>query len=299
MIIGVVAARADLRKHLWVLREALSSDALNSGASGRGPDDLPARFGGNRVSSRPGRWPALVASATPCTRTQRCLRESKRGDDAYNPRALSLLLCALSVPDGRTQPGGEPCFAAMLEGEKADIISSSNFHHRQRRDVGQNSGHPGSRKAPASWTSACSTTTKPSRLPMGCRKSSASSASPTRSTLSAGLNGRMNNRDHRKLTDHRQPTARRQPGRQSTSASRTTRPLLRHARQRQAVWSMTAIFAFWGYVDRSAGTSVFRPRDAPSRPTALQPFVTAPLDHENVGASMYRASFAPHGAMSG
>ena len=60
----------------------------------------------------------------------------------------------------------------------------------------------------------------------------------------------------------------------------------------EAVWSMTAMFlAFWGYVDRSAeDLSVFRPRDAAVPSDGfLQPFADSPLDHENVGASMYQS----------
>ena len=55
---------------------------------------------------------------------------------------------------------------------------------------------------------------------------------------------------------------------------------------------MTAMFlAFWGYVDRSAeDLSVFRPRDAAVPSDGfLQPFADSPLDHENVGASMYQS----------
>ena len=60
----------------------------------------------------------------------------------------------------------------------------------------------------------------------------------------------------------------------------------------EAVWSMTAMFlAFWGYVDRSAeDLSAFRPRDAAVPSDGfLQPFADSPLDHENVGASMYQS----------
>ena len=265
-------------------------------------------FGGNRVSSHEARKMAGVERVTTNALTQDpevLAQIEARGDDAYN-HARYLFSCAhypaYERSDAAYFPGGEPCFAAMLEElEKAKQYIFLEFFIIGNGEMWGKILDILKRKAAAGLDVrvlyddfGCIT-----RLPMGYAKKlgefgiRAHAVNPYLPVL----NGRMNNRDHRKLMIIDGKAAFTGGVNLADEYINLTHP---HGHWKdcavlvrgEAVWSMTAMFlAFWGYVDRSAeDLSVFRPRDAAVPSDGfLQPFADSPLDHENVGASMYRS----------
>ena len=167
-------------------------------------------FGGNRVSSHEARKMAGVERVTTNALTQDpevLAQIEARGDDAYN-HARYLFSCAhypaYERSDAAYFPGGEPCFAAMLkELEKAKQYIFLEFFIIGNGEMWGRILDILKRKAAAGLDVrvlyddfGCIT-----RLPMGYAKKlgkfgiRAHAVNPYLPVL----NGRMNNRDHRKL----------------------------------------------------------------------------------------------------
>ena len=265
-------------------------------------------FGGNRVSSHEVRKMAGIERVTTNALTQDSAVLSRiraRQDEAYN-HARYLFACAhypaYESSSAEYFPGGEACFAAMLEElEKAEhyifleffIIDNGEMWGRIL-DILKRKSAAGLDVRVLYDDFGCIT-----RLPMGYAKKlgefgiRAHAVNPYLPVL----NGRMNNRDHRKLMIIDGKAAFTGGVNLADEYINLTHP---HGHWKdcavlvrgEAVWSMTAMFlAFWGYVDRSAeDLSAFRPQDAAVPSDGfLQPFADSPLDHENVGASMYQS----------
>lgn len=265
-------------------------------------------FGGNRVSSHEVRKMAGIERVTTNALTQDpevLAQIEARGDDAYN-HARYLFSCAHYPAYGRSDAvyfaGGEACFAAMLEElEKAEHYIFLEFFIIGNGEMWGRILDILKRKAAAGLDVrvlyddfGCIT-----RLPMGYAKKLGESGIRAHAVnpYLPVLNGRMNNRDHRKLMIIDGKAAFTGGVNLADEYINITHP---HGHWKdcavlvrgEAVWSMTAMFlAFWGYVDRSAeDLSAFRPQDAAVPSDGfLQPFADSPLDHENVGASMYQS----------
>ena len=265
-------------------------------------------FGGNKISSYEHRKMQSIESVT-----MQQLRQddaplwelAAAGTPAFNHARY--LLSASGYPiyddaDAEYFPTGESCYAAMLEElQKAEhyifiefFIIATGKMWTPILELLREKAAAGVDVRVVYDDFGCIT-----RLPMGYAKKlgkfgiRAHAVNPYLPVL----NGRMNNRDHRKLMIIDGKAAFTGGVNLADEYINLTHP---HGHWKdcavlvrgEAVWSMTAMFlAFWGYVDRSAeDLSVFRPRDAAVPSDGfLQPFADSPLDHENVGASMYQS----------
>ena len=266
-------------------------------------------FGGNRVSSHEARKMAGIERVTTNALTQDpevLAQIEARGDDAYN-HARYLFSCAhypaYERSDAAYFPGGEPCFAAMLEElEKAKQYIFLEFFIIGNGEMWGKILDILKRKAAAGLDVrvlyddfGCIT-----RLPMGYAKKlremgiRAHAFNPYIPILSA----RLNNRDHRKLLII--------DGKAAFTGGVNLADEYINEYERfghwkdcgilvrgKAVWSMTVMFlSLWGYVDRSE-EDVGRFRvDYPEKQGNtgfLQPFADSPLDNEDVGATILQS----------
>lgn len=266
-------------------------------------------FGGNRVSNHETRKMAGIERVTTNALMQDPIaldRIRARGDEAYN-HARYLLACAHYPVYERSSAeyfsGGEACFAAMLrELEQARhyifleffIIGKGQMWDQILAILHRKAGE-GVDVRVLYDDFGCIT-----RLPMRYAKKLAElgiRAHAVNPYLPV-LNGRMNNRDHRKLMIIDGKVAFTGGVNLADEYINVTHP---HGHWKdcavlvrgEAVWSMTAMFlAFWGYVDHSEeDVSAFHP--VPPAPVEtdgfVQPFADSPLDRENVGANMYQS----------
>ena len=265
-------------------------------------------FGGNRVSSHEARKMAGIERITTGALSQNPAVLSHiraRQDEAYN-HTRYLFACAhypaYESSSAEYFSGGEACFAAMLrELETAEHYIFLEFFIIGKGQMWDQILAILHRKAAQGLDVrvlyddfGCIT-----RLPMAYAKKLAAlgiRAHAVNPYLPV-LNGRMNNRDHRKLMIIDGKAAFTGGVNLADEYINVTHPhghwkdcavLIRG----EAVWSMTAMFlTFWGYVDRSAeDIAVFRPASA-AVPTdgLIQPFADSPLDRENVGANIYQS----------
>lgn len=266
-------------------------------------------FGGNRVSSHEARKMAGIERVTTNALTQDpevLAQIEARGDDAYN-HARYLFSCAhypaYERSDAAYFPGGEPCFAAMLkELEKAKQYIFLEFFIIGNGEMWGKILDILKRKAAAGLDVrvlyddfGCIT-----RLPMGYAKKlgkfgiRAHAVNPYLPVL----NGRMNNRDHRKLMII--------DGKVGFTggvnlADEYINEIERFGHWKdcgilvrgEAVWSMVMMFlSIWDYVaGLEEDVAAFRPDypEAPAGEGYLQPFADSPLDHEDVGATIFQS----------
>lgn len=265
-------------------------------------------FGGNKVSSHEARKMAGIERVTTNALQQdpSVLKNLAARQDTAYIHSRYLLRCAhypaYENSSAEYFPSGERCHAAMLrELETAEKFIFLEFFIIGEGQMWQSILDILTRKARSGVDVrvlyddfGCIT-----RLPMGYAKKLAAlgiRAHAVNPYLPV-LNGRMNNRDHRKLLIVDGRVAFTGGVNLADEYINVTHP---HGHWKdcavlvrgEAVWSMTAMFlAFWGYVDRSTeDITRFHPADAAVETDGvLQPFADSPLDHENVGASMYKS----------
>lgn len=265
-------------------------------------------FGGNRISNRENRRMARVEVmvAQHLRQNERVMQSLEKTDiPAWNHARYLLASSRYPVYDDSQAvyfPSGERCFARMLEElEQAEhyiflefFIIDNGKMWDAILDVLRRKAMQGVDVRVMYDDFGCIT-----RLPMRyCKKlREMGIQAHVFNPFIPVLSGRLNNRDHRKLMIIDGKAAFTGGVNLADEYINLTHP---HGHWKdcavlvrgEAVWSMTAMFlAFWDYVDRSAeDLSVFRPRDAAVPSDGfLQPFADSPLDHENVGASMYQS----------
>ena len=265
-------------------------------------------FGGNKVSSHESRKMAGIEQVTTNALRQdpEVLAAVEARQDAAFGHARYLLSCAhypiYQNSDARYFPGGEACFAAMLEElERAERFIFLEFFIIGKGQMWDQILAILHRKAAQGVDVrvlyddfGCIT-----RLPMGYAKKlgelgiRAHAVNPYLPVLS----GRLNNRDHRKLMIIDGRAAFTGGVNLADEYINLTHP---HGHWKdcgilvrgEAVWSMTAMFlAFWGYVDRrQENVAAFRCEDsAVPSDGYIQPFADSPLDSEHVGAAIFQS----------